>query len=202
MCSRCNKQTTFRDKNTVAGWGLSYSTVSKLRNICPFEMTDTLRPSQFFSHVRDSFIDVRWTFPHLLDRWKSLIWAQSIYWPFIRIDCLTGLPLGGCTLYIMSQNLLRTPKLHIKDIPRTSENSLVRPKMDIETSCLQKKPAHIYQITRFMSRLHIGFSLILFIDNARTSHLTDFESFIDSQGGLDLAIFRVLGVRRNSHINK
>ena len=58
-----------------------------------------------------------------------------------------GLPLGGCTAYITSKNRLRTPKLHIKDVPRTSENSLVRPKMDIETSCLQKKPAHIYQIT-------------------------------------------------------
>ena len=58
-----------------------------------------------------------------------------------------GLPLGGRTAYITSKNRLRTPKLHIKDVPRTSENSLVRPKMDIETSCLQKKPAHIYQIT-------------------------------------------------------
>ena len=56
-----------------------------------------------------------------------------------------GLPLGGRTPYITSKNRLRTPKLHIKDVPRTSENSLVRPKMDIETSCLQKKPAHIYQ---------------------------------------------------------
>ena len=60
---------------------------------------------------------------------------------------LTGLPLGGRTPYITSKNRLRTPKLHIRDVPRTSENSLVRPKMDIETSCLQKKPAHIYQIT-------------------------------------------------------
>ena len=58
-----------------------------------------------------------------------------------------GLPLGGRTPYITSKNRLRTPKLHIRDVPRTSENSLVRPKMDIETSCLQKKPAHIYQIT-------------------------------------------------------
>ena len=58
-----------------------------------------------------------------------------------------GLPLGGRTPYITSKNRLRTPKLHIKDVPRTSENYLVRPKMDIETSCLQKKPAHIYQIT-------------------------------------------------------
>ena len=58
-----------------------------------------------------------------------------------------GLPLGGRTPYITSINRLRRPKLHIKDVPRTSENSLVRPKMDIETSCLQKKPAHIYQIT-------------------------------------------------------
>ena len=55
-----------------------------------------------------------------------------------------GLPLGGRTPYITSKNRLRTPKLHIKDVPRTSENSLVRPKMDIETSCQQKKPAHIY----------------------------------------------------------
>ena len=50
-----------------------------------------------------------------------------------------GLPLGGRTPYITSKNRLRTPKLHIEDVPRTSENSLVRPKMDIETSCLQKK---------------------------------------------------------------
>ena len=69
-------------------------------------------------------------------------------------------------------------EIHIKDVPRTSENSLVRPKMDIETSCRQKNPAHI---TWFMSRLRIGNSFILFIDHARTSHLTDFESFIDSQ---------------------
>ena len=52
---------------------------------------------------------------------------------------LTGLPLGGRTPYITSKNRLRTPKLHIKDVPRTSENSLVRPKMDIETSWQQKK---------------------------------------------------------------
>ena len=56
----------------------------------------------------------------------------------LKLD--TGLPLGGRTPYITSKNRLRTPKLHIKDVPRTSENSLVRPKMDIETSCLQKKP--------------------------------------------------------------
>ena len=93
----------------------------------------------------------------------------------------TGLPLGGRTPYITSKNRLRTPKLHIRDVPRTSENSLVRPKMDMETSCLQKKPAYIYQITWFMSRLRVGNSFILFIDHARTSHLTDFESFIDSQ---------------------
>ena len=93
----------------------------------------------------------------------------------------TGLPLGGRTPYITSKNRLRTPKLHIKDVPRTSENSLVRQKMDIETSCLQKKPAHIYKIKWFMSRLRIGNSFILFIDHARTSHLTDFESYIDSQ---------------------
>ena len=61
--------------------------------------------------------------------------------------CYSGLPLGGRTPYITSKNRLRTPKLHIKDVRRTSENSLVRPKMDIETSCLQKKNAHIYQIT-------------------------------------------------------
>ena len=60
---------------------------------------------------------------------------------------LAGLPLGGRTAYITSKNPLRTPKLHIKDVPQTSENSLVRLKMDIETSCLQKNLAHIYQIT-------------------------------------------------------
>ena len=59
----------------------------------------------------------------------------------------TGLRLGGRTPYITSKNRLRMPKLHIKDVPRNSENSLVWPKMDIETSCLQKNPAHIYQIT-------------------------------------------------------
>ena len=50
-----------------------------------------------------------------------------------------GLPLGRRTPYITSKNRLRTPKLHIKDVPGTSENSLVRPKIDNETSCLQKK---------------------------------------------------------------
>ena len=34
-----------------------------------------------------------------------------------------GLPLGGRTPYITSKNRLHTPKLHIKDVPRTSENS-------------------------------------------------------------------------------
>ena len=63
------------------------------------------------------------------------------------IEHYAGLPLGGRTPYITSKNRLRTPKFHIKDVPWTSENSLVRPKMDIETSCRQKKPAHIYQIT-------------------------------------------------------
>ena len=57
------------------------------------------------------------------------------------------LPLGGRMPYITSENWLRKSKLHITDVPRTSENSLVRPKMVIETSCLQKKNAHIYQIT-------------------------------------------------------
>ena len=66
---------------------------------------------------------------------------------FVSENDTPGLPLGGRTLYITSKNRLRTPKLHIKDVPRTSENSLVLPKMDIETSGLQKKPAHIYQIT-------------------------------------------------------
>ena len=45
----------------------------------------------------------------------------------------------------------------------------------------EKKPAYIYQITWSMSRLRIGNSFLLFVDHARTSHLTDFESFIDSQ---------------------
>ena len=49
----------------------------------------------------------------------------------IFLASLGGLPLGGRTPYITSKNRLRTPKLHIKDVPRTSENSLVRPKMDI-----------------------------------------------------------------------
>ena len=57
----------------------------------------------------------------------------------IKAAVWSGLPLGGRTPYITSKNRLRTPKLHIRDVPRTSENSLVRPKMDIETSCLQKK---------------------------------------------------------------
>ena len=57
-----------------------------------------------------------------------------------------GLPLGGRTPYITSKNRLCTPKLHIKDVPQTSENSFGQPQVDIETSCLQKKPAHIYQI--------------------------------------------------------
>ena len=35
----------------------------------------------------------------------------------------TGLPLGGRRPYITSENLLRTPKLDIKDVPQTSENS-------------------------------------------------------------------------------
>ena len=49
---------------------------------------------------------------------------------------------------VLSRDVLSyIPNLHIKDVPRTSENSLVRPKMLIETSCLQKKPAHIYQVT-------------------------------------------------------
>ena len=53
---------------------------------------------------------------------------------------VSGLPLGGRTPYITSKNRLHTPKLHVKDVPRTSENSLVRPKMDIGTSYLQKNP--------------------------------------------------------------
>ena len=39
--------------------------------------------------------------------------------------CLNRLPLGGRTPYITSQNRLRTPELPIKDVPLTSENSLV-----------------------------------------------------------------------------
>ena len=96
----------------------------------------------------------------------------------------SGLPLGWRTPYITSHNRLRTRKLHIKDVLRTSENSLVRPKMVIETSCLQKNSPPTFTRLRdlsFMSRLRIGKSFLLFIDHARTSHLTDFESFIDSQ---------------------
>ena len=80
--------------------------------------------------------------------WKggSYFYVQRCVWGMLIISH-AGLPLGGRTPYITSKNRLCTPKLHIKDVPRTSENSLVRPKMDIETSCLQKKPAHIYQIT-------------------------------------------------------
>ena len=52
-----------------------------------------------------------------------------IFWIYnICYLVLSGLPLGGRTPYITSKNRLRTPKLHIKDVPRTSENSLVRPK--------------------------------------------------------------------------
>ena len=59
------------------------------------------------------------------------------------LNYFSGLPLGGCTPYITSKNQLRTSKLHIKDVPRTSENSLVRPKMDIETSCAEKTRPHL-----------------------------------------------------------
>ena len=84
--------------------------------------------------------------------WLSLMSdVQNKHFPMLEIgDMLldtAGLPLGGRTPYITSKNRLRTAKLHIKDVPLTSENSLVRSKMVIETSCLQKKPAHIYQIT-------------------------------------------------------
>ena len=61
--------------------------------------------------------------------------------------------LGRCTPYITSQNQLRMPKLHIKDVPQTSENSLVLLKIvkrDIKTSCLQKKPTHICQTGHFL----------------------------------------------------
>ena len=92
----------------------------------------------------------------------------------------TGLPLGGRTPYITSKNRLRTTELHIRDVPRTSENSLVRPKMDIETSCLQKKTRpHLPDYVIYVPPSYWN-SFILFIDHARTSHLTDFESFIDS----------------------
>ena len=50
--------------------------------------------------------------------------------------CDTGLPLGGRTPYIMYKNRLRTPKLHIKGVPQTSESTFVRPKMNIERSCM------------------------------------------------------------------
>ena len=90
----------------------------------------------------------------------------------------SGLPLGGRTPYIMSKNRLRTPKLHIKDVPRTSENSLVRPKIDIETSCLQKKTCpHLPDYVIYVPPSY--WKLISFV--YMTSHLTDFESFIDSQ---------------------
>ena len=55
-------------------------------------------------------------------------------------EVITGFPIGGRTPYITSENRLRTPKLHIKDVPRTSENSKVLPKFYIEASCLQKNP--------------------------------------------------------------
>ena len=122
----------------------------------------------------------------------------------------TGLSLGGRTPYITSKNRLHTPKLHIKDVPRTSENSLIRPKMVIETSCLQKKSAHIYQITLFLSRLRIGNSFLLFIDHARTSHLTDFKSFIDSKCHVEALVGRVIidikachptGVKTSTHLD-
>ena len=65
--------------------------------------------------------------------------VKSSGWNQLDFYDRTGLPLGGRSPYIMSKNGLCTPKLHIKDVPQTSENSLVRPKMVIETFCLQKK---------------------------------------------------------------
>ena len=121
------------------------------------------------------------------------------------IGLITGLPLGGRTAYITSKIRLRTLKLHIKDVPRTSENFPVRPKLDIETSSLQKKTAHNYQI---MSRLRIGNSFILFIDHARTSHLTNFESLIDSQchvyasvGSVIIKACHPTGVKTSTHLD-
>ena len=80
--------------------------------------------------------------------------------------------------------------------------------MDIETSCLQKKPARIYQITWLMSRLHIGKSFILFTDHARTSNFTDFESFIDSQSHVQASVESVIikvchptGVKTSTHLD-
>ena len=109
---------------------------------------------------------------------KLLQWSKTTIEILpVNFSSKWGLTLGGRTPYITSQNRLHMSKLHIKDVLRTSENFLVRPKLDIETSCLQKKPAYIYQITWYMSCLHIGNSFILFIDHARTSHLTDFEFY-------------------------
>ena len=71
----------------------------------------------------------------ILKTTKSL-WIQHTSDAICMVIEKSGLPLGGRTPYITSKNRLCTSKLHIKDVPRTSENSLVRPKMVIETSCL------------------------------------------------------------------
>ena len=93
----------------------------------------------------------------------------------------TGLPLGGRTPFILFKNRLRTSKLHIKDVPQTFENSLVRPKIGYrDVLSAGKTCPHLPDYVIYVP-LRIGNSFILFIDHARTSYLTDFESFIDSQ---------------------
>ena len=96
------------------------------------------------------------------------IWAQKS----TISDIGPGLPLGGRTPYITSKNWLGTPKLHIKDVRPTSENSLVRPKLVIQKKTRPHLPDYVIYVPPSNWKL---------IDHARTSHLTDFKSFIDRQ---------------------
>ena len=82
-----------------------------------------------------------------------------------------------------TENLLCTPKLHIKDEPQTYENSLVQYMygqnwISRRPVCRKKMPTFTRLRESLMSRLHIGNSFILFIDHARTSHLTDFKCLL------------------------
>ena len=96
----------------------------------------------------------------LVDVDRAIVWKDSLLLTSSRYSCrcqvLVGrdlheviydaihhyciVLLAPCRAYVMSKNRLRTPKLHIKDVPLLSKSFLVQPKMNIERSCLQKKP--------------------------------------------------------------
>ena len=97
--------------------------IDKDKYLTPSQSTRYTRSSHNSQYCRpQTYSDaLKYFFPQglfLIGRFWLHLWLQ------LRPQRSSGLPLGGRTPYITSKDRLRTPKLHIKDVPRTYKKFL------------------------------------------------------------------------------